>query len=406
MDLQSGYPYSLIRNGLPFNYPWLEADIRTHVAVIGGGISGALTAYALTKAGIPNVVVDARTIGLGSTAASTSLLQYEIDTPLYALQQKAGLANANRAYELCAASIAELEGICKTLRFSHFEKKHSLYLASWRKDVANLVKEYQARKALGLKVEWWDDARVTANMGFSAPAAIYSHTAAQTDAYLLTHALHQHNIGHGTAVYDRTPVVDVGFRRRGIMLKTFHGQQIRARYLVIATGYEVLQYIKQPLLKLNSTYAVASEPNHAEEQWYQDCLIWETKSPYLYMRVTSDHRVIIGGRDEPFYNPTRRDKLIHRKAATLEKDLRRKFPDLRFLPEFRWTGTFGSTADGLPFIGAFAPMPHTFFALGFGGNGITFSQMAANIIADLVQGKKNRDAAIFSFNRKINDWLY
>lgn len=401
MDLQSGYPYSLIRNGLPFNYPWLEADIRTHVAVIGGGISGALTAYALTQAGIPNVVVDARSIGLGSTAASTSLLQYEIDTPLHKLQQKAGVANANRAYELCAASIGELESICKKLHFSHFEKKHSLYLASYRKDVTMLTKEYQARKALGLKMEWWDDATVADKMGFAAPAAIYSHTAAQTDAYLLTHALHQHNIRHGAAVYDRTAVVDIDFRPRSVVLKTGQGWRISARHLVIATGYEVLQYIKQPLLKLNATYAVVSEPNHAVEQWHQDCLIWETKSPYLYMRVTSDHRILIGGRDEPFYNPTRRDKLIHRKAAALEKDLRKKFPDLRFHPEFKWTGTFGSTEDGLPFIGTFAPMPHTLFALGFGGNGITFSQIAANIITELVQGKKNPDAGIFSFNRKI-----
>jgi glycine/D-amino acid oxidase-like deaminating enzyme len=142
MDLQSGYPYSLIRNGLPFNYPWLEVDIRTDVAVIGGGISGALTAYALTKAGISTVVVDARTIGLGSTAASTSLLQYEIDTPLHELQQMVGIASANRSYELCAASIGELEQVCKSLRFPHFEKKHSLYLASYRKDVAALCMVY------------------------------------------------------------------------------------------------------------------------------------------------------------------------------------------------------------------------------------------------------------------------
>lgn len=403
MDLQSGYPYSLIRNGLPFNYPWLETDLRTDVAVIGGGISGALTAYALTQAGISNVVVDARTIGLGSTAASTSLLQYEIDTPLHELQEKAGVAGANRAYELCAASIGELESICKTLRFPHFEKKQSLYLASYRKDVPGLRKEYEARKTLGLKMEWWEEAMVADKMGFAAPAAIYSHTAAQTDAYLLTHALHQHNIRQGGAVYDRTAVVDMEFRPRSVVLKTAHGPRITARYLVIATGYEVLQYIKLPLLKLNATYAVVSEPNHAEEQWYNDCLIWETKSPYLYMRVTSDHRVLIGGRDEPFYNPTRRDQLIHSKAAALEKDLRKKFPVLRFHPEFKWTGTFGSTEDGLPFIGAFAPMPHTYFALGFGGNGITFSQIAANIIADLVQGKKNPDADIFSFNRKIGN---
>lgn len=403
MDLQSGYPYSLIRNGLPYNYPWLEQDIRTHVAVIGGGISGALTAYALTKAGIPCVVADARTIGLGSTAASTSLLQYEIDTPLSELRDKVGVPNANRAYELCAASIDELEDICKALHFPHFERKHSLYLASYGKDVKKLSEELEARRELGLKMDWWDAAKIKTKMGFDAPAAIYSHTAAQTDAYMLTHALHQHNLKHGAQVFDRTTVVDIDFRLRSVVLKTSQGHQVTARYLVIATGYEVLQYIKTPLLKLTSTYAIASEPNHAEEQWYQDCLIWETKSPYLYMRTTSDHRVLVGGRDEPFYNPRRRDKLIHRKAKDLEQDLRKKFPELRFHPEFKWTGTFGATEDGLPFIGAFAPMPHTFFALGFGGNGITFSQIAANIITDLVQGKKNSDAAIFSFNRKTGD---
>lgn len=401
MDLQSGYPYSLIRNGLPFNYPWLEKDIRTEVAIIGGGISGALTAYALTKAGIPCVVADARTIGLGSTAASTSLLQYEIDTPLSELRRKAGIAAANRAYELCAAAITELGSICRALRFPHFEMKHSLYLASFRKDVKMLSAEYAARKELGLKMEWWDADTVAAKMGFAAPAAIYSHMAAQTDAYLLSHALHQHNIQQGAQVFDRTAIADMDFRPRSVVLKTSGGWRITARHLVIATGYEVLQYLRQPLLKLNSTYAVVSEPNHAVEQWYQDCLIWETKSPYLYMRVTSDHRVMVGGRDEPFYNPRRRDKLIHRKAAALEKDLRKKFPDLRFHPEFKWTGTFGATEDGLPFIGKYAPMPHTYFALGFGGNGITFSQIAANIITDLVQGRKNRDAGIFSFNRKI-----
>ena len=85
MDLRSGYPFWLVQSGLVNTYPSLAADIRCEVAVIGGGITGALVAYHLVQAGIDTVVVDKRDIGWGSTSASTGLLQYEIDTPLHQL---------------------------------------------------------------------------------------------------------------------------------------------------------------------------------------------------------------------------------------------------------------------------------------------------------------------------------
>jgi heterodisulfide reductase subunit A-like polyferredoxin len=90
MKLSSGYPLSLIKNGLLFSYPKLERDIKTEVLVLGGGISGALAAHYLIQEGIECTLIDARTIGLGSTCASTSLLQYEIDTPLHQLIKMVG----------------------------------------------------------------------------------------------------------------------------------------------------------------------------------------------------------------------------------------------------------------------------------------------------------------------------
>ena len=77
----------------------------------------------------------------------------------------------------------------------------------------------------------------------------------------------------------------------------------------------------------------------------------------------------------------------------------RIFPSIPFKTEFRWTGIFGSTKDGLPYIGAYRNLTNSFFALGFGGNGITFSQVAGEIIASLIRGKKNKDANVFSFER-------
>jgi glycine/D-amino acid oxidase-like deaminating enzyme len=68
-------------------------------------------------------------------------------------------------------------------------------------------------------------------------------------------------------------------------------------------------------------------------------------------------------------------------------------------PEFSWAGTFGSTEDGLPFIGTYKKLPHSLFALGFGGNGITFSVVAAEIIADIIKGRSNKNIPLFSFGR-------
>src|ERR1700750_963968 len=105
MELVAGYPYSLIKNGLPFQYPKLLENKKSSVVIIGGGISGALTAYHLIHSGIECILVDGRTIGLGSTCASTSLLQYELDIPLCILSEKIGYRPAARAYKLCHEAI-------------------------------------------------------------------------------------------------------------------------------------------------------------------------------------------------------------------------------------------------------------------------------------------------------------
>lgn len=399
MDLQSGYPYSLVRYGLPYNYPRLDRSLDTDVIVLGGGISGALTAYQLSEAGIPAIVLDGRIAGLGSTCASTSLLQYEIDVPLTELSKKIGEQQAILAYTLCHRSIGQLEKICHKLKFPLFEKKSSLYVASYKKDLALIEQEYAARNAAGFDVDYWDADKIEKQMGFSAPGAIYSHLAAQTDAYMLTHALHQHNLKKGITVFDKTIATGITHHRNGVTVTTSGGFKVKAKFLVIATGYEAIKYLEEPLIKLHSTYVVVSEALPQTKSWHQNCLIWETKNPYLYMRMTSDNRILVGGRDEEFYNPSRRDKLITAKAKLLEKDFSNKFPHIPFIPEFRWTGTFATTGDGLPFIGSHPAMPHTLFALGFGGNGITFSQIAAEMITDIITGKKNKAASIFAFGR-------
>ena len=399
MDLKSGYPLWLVQSGLPYTYPKLDQDIKTDVLILGGGISGALIAHYLIKNNIDCRLVDGRTIGLGSTCASTSLLQYQIDTPLEELIDKVGRREAIRAYKLCAWSVEALEKTARTIGFNNFERKKTLFYASYKKDAAFIKREYQLHKGAGFSVEYWDEELIKNRFGFYSPAALFSNHSAQTDAYGFTNALLQYNIPKGLKVYDRTRVIGIRHSKTRINLQTESGHRIIAKKIVYATGYESVKYIPKKVVKLESTFALASEQFKEDKHWFNNCLLWETKKPYLYMRSTRDNRLVVGGRDEPFYNPAKRDALLKRKSRLLEKDFKNIFPHLAFTAEFTWAGTFGSTQDGLPYIGYFPGIQHALFALGFGGNGITFSLIAARIIADLIKGKVNRDLNLYSFQR-------
>lgn len=400
MNLKSGYPFSLIKNGLVFNYPKLEKNITTDVVILGGGISGALTAHHLIQENIPCVIVDRRSIGLGSTCASTSLLQYEIDTPLHKLSTLIGESNAARSYWLCKEAIDKILAIADKINFKDIQRKKSLYYAAAKKDTASLMQEYEARKKHGFKVRYLEADEVLNKTGITAPAAILSSDGAQTNAYMFTHHLHQYNSKKGLEVYDRTNITEIHHKKNAVLLKTNNGYTIKAKQLIYASGYEAVQYIYEPIVQLKSTYAIISEVLSANRPyWNHEMLLWNTANPYLYIRATPDNRIMVGGRDENFYSPKKRDALIVKKTKQLTHDFLKQFPGINFIPEFSWAGTFGSTKDGLPFIGRYKKQPNSFFALGFGGNGITFSLIAAEIITKHLLGKKSKDETLFDFNR-------
>jgi len=398
MTLKAGYPFWLVKNGLPFTFPQLDYNVETEVAILGAGISGALMRYHLIEAGIDCVTVDARTIGLGSTSASTSLLQYEIDIPLTKLTEMIGLDNAERAYQLCGEAIEKLGSITKKAGIEYFEKKKSLYYAAYKKDVPGLKKEFEARKKAGFDVKWLEPETVKEQYGFDNYGAILSQLGAQTNAYMLAHSLLQHKHKEHK-IFDRSPVTDIKHHKNGVTLTTETGHTIKAKKLVYAVGYEVLDFIDKPIVNLLSTYAVISEQYNKRRFWKDDVLIWNTADPYLYVRTTPDNRVLVGGRDENFSMTGKRDGLLKKKSRQLTDDINKMFPELGFKQEFSWTGTFGTTKDGLPYIGEYKPLPNSYFALGFGGNGITFSLIAAEMITGLILGKKDKDVELFSFDR-------
>ncbi len=401
MDLRSGYPFWLVRNGFFRSYPSVRQPLETDVIVLGAGITGALVAHALCSAGIEAVVVDRRNVGMGSTCASTALLQYEIDTPLHTLIGYVGRDHAERSYQACLEAIDRIRDICRQEHIqADFEEKKSLYYASRKADLDSIEKEFSARRQMGIHLEKLSSEDVKSAYGIRTAGALLSEKAAQVDPYRLAHGLLLACKKRGLPILDNTEISQIRNEGKKVELITADGYQIRGRKMVYATGYEALELLKKPVATLHSTYAVVSEPlEDIVPLWKEACLIWETAVPYLYLRTTPDRRVLVGGKDEPFYSPSKRDRLLSRKSKQLVYSFQKLFPSIPFYPDYAWCGTFAETKDGLPFIGSVKQYPNSYFALGFGGNGITFSALAAQLVRDDILGRPNPQSALFSFDR-------
>jgi glycine/D-amino acid oxidase-like deaminating enzyme len=408
MDLTSGNIYWLDINGPPEPAPRLTHDLTCDVAILGSGVTGALVADRLARDGLSVVLLDRRPrLASGSTPASTGLLQYEIDTPLTELAKKIGLVDARRAYRRSHRSLGDFRKLVTGLDDdAGLVARRSLYVAKSPDDIGFIEAEAEARSEIGIDVAVLDAAALQRDYGITRPGALRSADALEADTCRLTRALLRRAQRHGTRLFADSTVVRYDARRADTLGLTIDGPsqpRVTATHVVFATGYETPQFLDQRLCELRSTYAIASQPLADFGPWRERCLVWEHDDPYLYARTTPDGRVIVGGEDEKYADPAQRDAKIDAKAKTLVAKFAAMLPSLPALqPVYRWTGTFAQTPDGLPYIGSTDEFPGGHFALGYGGNGITFSLIAAQVIASTIAGQTDPDADLFRFGRKKN----
>jgi len=147
-DLRGGTPFWPQR---PVESQMLVVPVATDVVVLGAGVTGAMVAEATTAAGLSTVVLDRRPPGRGSTAASTALLQFEIDTPLIELADRIGFEKARRAWLRSYAAVQDLGRTVRTLEIDcAFRNRTALYLAGDELSPLDLANEARLRRSIGL----------------------------------------------------------------------------------------------------------------------------------------------------------------------------------------------------------------------------------------------------------------
>ncbi len=374
----------------------LKEAIAVDVAIVGAGISGAFMAHELSR-DHSVAVLDRRPPLTGSTVASTALLQWEIDLPLTALAEKIGPAKAKRAYLRSRSAVDALKRIVADERIvCGLKDKATLYLAGDEYGHRALEAEAAARAAIGLESEYAGPAALRERFGIDRTGAIVSQGSASADPARLAAGLLRRAQKAGATVYSRVEVLEAASDPDGVTLLTDAGHAVRAKTVVFCCGYEFPKGVPTPGAKVISTWALASKPRQRCPAWLRDTLVWEASDPYLYFRMGGDGRLIVGGEDEADPDAHADQAKLTRKCETIVKKLHALLPGVEFEVDYSWAGAFGESATGLPSIAPVPDMDHAWAVMGFGGNGITYSVIASQVVSTALRGGSDPDADLYA----------
>lgn len=396
-----------LRTGTPF---WVKTPHSTvpaarglsrdrfDVIVVGAGISGALVAEALTRAGKSVLILDRRPPVRGSTPASTAMIQHEIDMPLTRLRRKIGADHADRAWRRSVRAVADLVALADRLGIAcGMRPKPALYLAGNLMGARALAREAEARHAIGIRAGYLKRADLLDRFGMDRPAAILSDASASANPAQLTAGLLGAALGRKARIVSPVEITDMAELPSGVALATRKGEVLVAEHAVFCTGYEYLPQMETASHHVTSTWALASAPLSGLPGWMRDTIVWEAADPYLYFRTDETGRVIAGGEDEDAAGTNADPAKLAAKAKTIARKLRELTGVNIGRPAYRWSAPFSVTDDGLPIIDRVPGQERIFAVMGFGGNGITFSVIAAQIVAAAIAGKPDPDAAVFRY---------
>ena len=368
-------------------------------------MTGVLVAWMFAKVGLRVALVESSRIGRGSTAASTALLMQQPDNDFTELTERYGARRARHIWKLSRSSTRSLIQTLRDLDIPcALAERDSVYYATRADSARILHHEHRRRKAAGLGGAWLDREALRRATGIAGSGAIRTRGDGQADPYRACLGLARAARREGARLFEQSEVKHIAAGPRRVTVVTRRGR-IDADQVVIATGYATpfLRHLAAAF-SLKNTYVIATRRINAREAramgLRDDVMLWDTARPYHYARWTPDRRLLFGGGDRPLVTGRKRARAFREGIESLRHHLDRLLPALRGIrTDYAWEGVFATTPDGLPYIGPHKEYPRHLFALGYGGNGMTFGFLAARLLLKWYRGERSSDYELFGFDR-------
>lgn len=350
----------------------LNCDKRTDVLVIGGGIAGILCTHALCEAGVDCLLVEADRIGGGNTQNTTAKITIGQRLIYNTMRGRFGDDATRRYLEAQTQAMEDYARLCREIDCDFEIKNAVVYSLDDRQKVE---KEIAALQTLGIDAEFLS----ATSLPFPVAGAVRVRNQAQFHPLKFLYA-----IAAGLPIYEHTKVTQL-MPYKAI---TNHGE-IRFKKLIVATHFPIDNKHGGYFLKLyqHRSYVLALKGAPLLNGMYVD-----DADTGLSFRTYQD-RLLIGGGGH-------RTGKVGGCWQELERFAQTYYPDAAVVD--RWAAQDCMTLDDLPYIGCYSKrLPDVFVATGFNKWGMTNAMAAAKVLCDLVQGKRNRFADVFSPSRCI-----
>lgn len=365
---------------------------NTDVLVVGSGMSGALSAYELSKAGYKVTLIDQGRIANGSTSANTGLIQYMSDQGVKKFADQIGEDAAIRFYNQSKEAVDHLIKINDELvniDQENFIQENSIILATEMKKASDVKDETKMQKEIGYDVKYLNYDQL-ADYNLKAYGGLLCGPDINLNPYafvlrLLKTAVVNYNleIMEGVKFIKCEKIND-----ENIVSLEIGGQKINKSYkkIVIATGYNTPDQFKKNLENVEIYKTYVSVTNKVEDKGYEDLLVWEVKDAYTYFKKTFDNRLMIGGFDEKA--DTIKDKDVGKRDKDLEKGANSMLVEkYNIETNYSYTALFGISKDNLPYMGIDPENDDIFVICGVGGNGTVYSKIGATMATKWIKGE-------------------
>lgn len=353
-------------------FPQLDRDLHTDALIIGGGLVGLLCAWNLNRAGIDCVLIEQNQLMQSVSGRTTAKLTSQHGLIYGKLLKKFGVEQARLYWQANQDALAELSALAETAACDYKLENNYIYATD---GTQKLEAEMAACEKLGLPARWEESLPlpfpVTGAIGFSGQAQFHP----------LKLAAH---IAKGLQIFENTKALAF----LGNQVQTPKGT-ISAENIIVATHFPMLNKHGAYFLKLyqQRSYVLALENAPRIEGMYLDCA-----ENGLSIRSAGQWLLLGGGGHR-----TGKEGLGWRLPELAAEKI---YPKAQIAA--RWATQDCMSLDGMPYIGRYSKAtPHLYVATGFQKWGMSNSMLSAMLLTDLIHGKENPYAELFSPSRSM-----